>query len=81
MTKINDLHKKWMHDKDYRDAYEASHDDASDYVRDMSQKDQVNPNPIVVLQKAITEGLNSGLSEKNFDAVIQIARQSLKTPD
>ena len=36
----------------------------SDYVRDLIRKDQENRTKVIALQKAITEGLESGISDK-----------------
>ena len=50
----------------------------SDYVRDLIRKDQEQRTKIAALQKAITEGLESGISDKSFDQIIQSARQKMK---
>ena len=50
----------------------------SDYIRDLIRKDQENRSKITALQKAITEGLESGISNKSFDEIINEARQELK---
>ena len=50
----------------------------SDYIRDLIRKDQGIRNKITALQKAITEGLESGISNKSFDEIINEARQELK---
>lgn len=50
----------------------------SDYIRDLIRKDQENRTKIVALQKAITEGLESGISNKSFDEIVNEARQKLK---
>ena len=50
----------------------------SDYIRDLIRKDQENRSKITTLQKAITEGLESGISKKSFDEIINEARQELK---
>jgi antitoxin ParD1/3/4 len=52
----------------------------SDYVRDLIRKDQEQRTKLIALQKAITEGLESGVSGKSFDQIIQTAQASLKTP-
>jgi len=52
----------------------------SDYVRDLIRKDQDQRTKLIALQKAITEGLESGVSGKSFDQIIQTAQASLKTP-
>lgn len=50
----------------------------SDYIRDLIRQDQENRNKIQALQEAITEGLKSGISDKSFDQIIEVARNSLK---
>jgi antitoxin ParD1/3/4 len=52
--------------------------DTSDYVRDLIRKDQEQHSQRAALQKAITEGLESGRSDQSFDAIIEAARQNLK---
>jgi antitoxin ParD1/3/4 len=42
------------------------------------RKDQERRAKIAALQKAVTEGLESGLSGKNFEDIIAAARQSLE---
>ena len=51
---------------------------SSDYIRDLIRKDQENRTNIAALQKAITEGLESGMSPKSFDEIVNEARQQLK---
>ena len=51
---------------------------SSDYIRDLIRKDQENRTKLNALQKAITEGIESGISSKTFDEIIHEARQSLK---
>lgn len=53
----------------------------SDYVRDLIRKDQEQRTKIAALQKAITEGLESGISDKSFDEIIQSARKKMKAPE
>ncbi|MGR9086724.1 MAG: type II toxin-antitoxin system ParD family antitoxin [Gammaproteobacteria bacterium] len=53
----------------------------SDYVRDLIRKDQERQTKIAALQKAITEGLESGISDKSFDEIIQSARQKMKAAE
>jgi antitoxin ParD1/3/4 len=42
------------------------------------RKDQENRTKVIALQKAITEGLESGISDKSFDEIINTARKGLK---
>jgi len=48
---------------------------SSDYMRDLIRKDQERHGQIALLQKAITDGLNSGLSDQTFDEIIAAVRQ------
>jgi antitoxin ParD1/3/4 len=50
----------------------------SDYVRDLIRKDQERQMKVVALQQAITEGLESGLSDESFGSIIAAVRQGLK---
>ena len=50
----------------------------SDYVRDLIRQDQENRNKIQALQNAITAGLESGVSNKSFDEIIEETRKELK---
>jgi len=45
----------------------------SDYVRDLIRQDQVKHDKTIALQAAITKGLESGVSEKSFDDIIELA--------
>jgi len=74
---VPDPMKDWVQSQ----VEKGSYSNTSDYVRDLIRKDQENRNQIVVLQKAITEGLDSGFSGKSFDEIIDAARQSLKASD
>lgn len=47
---------------------------ASDYVRDLIRHDQERRNKIAELQKLIDEGLESGVSERSMDDILQTAR-------
>lgn len=49
---------------------------ASDYVRDLIRKDQERADKLALLQAKITEGLNSGISEKSMSEILDIARKA-----
>jgi antitoxin ParD1/3/4 len=53
----------------------------SDYVRDLIRKDPEQRTKVAALHKAITEGLESGISDKSFDEIIQSARKKMKAPE
>jgi antitoxin ParD1/3/4 len=71
---IPDPMKDWVQAQVETGAYANS----SDYVRDLIRKDQENRNKQAI-QKAITEGLESGMSDKSFDEIIDAAKRKLQT--
>jgi antitoxin ParD1/3/4 len=71
---IPDPMKDWVQSQVETGVYANS----SDYVRDLIRKDQANRNKLHILQKAITEGLESGPSDKSFDEIISVAKQALQ---
>ena len=46
----------------------------SDYVRDLIRQDQDKNDRIIHLKEALEEGLNSGVSEKTIEEVLNEAR-------
>jgi antitoxin ParD1/3/4 len=74
---VPDPMKDWVQTQIETGAYANT----SDYIRDLIRKDQEYRTKIAVLQQAINEGLESGLSTKSFDEIIQAARQAVKTPE
>ena len=73
---VPDLMKDWVQSQVETGVYANT----SDYVRDLIRKDQENKTKVFALQKAITEGLESGISDKSFDEIIDTARKGLKEP-
>jgi len=71
---IPDPMKDWVQAQVETGTYANS----SDYVRDLIRKDQENRNKQAI-QKAITEGLESGMSDKSFDEIIDAAKRKLQT--
>lgn len=71
---IPDPMKDWVQAQVETGAYANS----SDYVRDLIRKDQENRNKQII-QKAITEGLEGGMSDKSFDEIIDAAKRKLQT--
>jgi antitoxin ParD1/3/4 len=71
---IPDPMKDWVQAQVETGVYANS----SDYVRDLIRKDQENRNKQAI-QKAITEGLESGMSDKSFDEIIDAAKRKLQT--
>ncbi|MBA5801364.1 MULTISPECIES: type II toxin-antitoxin system ParD family antitoxin [Rhizobium] len=50
---------------------------ASDYVRDLIRRDQERAGKLAELQHLITDGLESGVSDRSKDDILQIARERL----
>ena len=50
----------------------------SDYVRDLIRRDQQQREKHVALQRAITEGLESGVSDRSVSEIIEEAKEELK---
>jgi len=74
---VPDPMKDWVQSQVNTGAYA----NISDYVRDLIRQDQENRNKIQALQAAITKGLESGVSGKSFDEIMQAARNSMKDND
>jgi antitoxin ParD1/3/4 len=51
---------------------------ASDYVRDLIRRDQERAAKIAEMQRLITEGLESGISDRSLDEVLADARRQVK---
>jgi len=51
---------------------------ASDYVRDLIRRDQQDREQIKTLQAAITKGLESGMSDRAMQDILQEARSKAK---
>lgn len=52
---------------------------ASDYVRDLIRRDQERAGKLAEMQKLLTEGLESGVSDRTIDEVLKAAREQAKT--
>lgn len=50
---------------------------ASDYVRDLIRRDQERSDKLAELQRLITEGLESGVSDRSKEDILQAARERL----
>lgn len=51
---------------------------ASDYVRDLIRRDQDRASTMAELQALITEGLESGVSERSIDEVLDAVRKEAR---
>lgn len=71
---LPDAMKSWVEDQTRGGRYS----NASDYVRDLIRRDQDRSAKIAALQKAIDEGLESGVSDRPVDAVVKAARAAAK---
>ena len=67
--------------KDWVEAQAKSgrYSNASDYVRDLIRRDQERADKLAELQKLLTEGLESGVSDRTMEDVLKTARQQAKT--
>ena len=52
---------------------------SSDYVRDLIRRDQENRARREAIQTAITQGLESGISDQSMDNVLEQARKEAAT--
>jgi antitoxin ParD1/3/4 len=52
---------------------------ASDYVRDLIRRDQERADRLAEFQKLLSEGLESGVSDRTIDDVLKAAREQAKT--
>jgi antitoxin ParD1/3/4 len=52
---------------------------ASDYVRDLIRRDQEGADRLAEFQKLLSEGLESGVSDRTIDDVLKAAREQAKT--
>ncbi|GAA3096546.1 type II toxin-antitoxin system ParD family antitoxin [Rhizobium viscosum] len=50
---------------------------ASDYVRDLIRRDQERADKLAELQRLVTEGLESGVSDRSKEDILQAARERL----
>lgn len=67
--------------KDWVEAQARSgrYSNASDYVRDLIRRDQERAGKLAELQKLLTDGLESGVSDRTIDEVLKAAREQAKT--
>ncbi|WHO73719.1 type II toxin-antitoxin system ParD family antitoxin [Rhizobium sp. BT03] len=70
---LPDPMKEWVDSQTKTGRYS----NASDYVRDLIRRDQERSDKLVELQRLITDGLESGLSDRSKDDILQVARERL----
>ena len=67
---LPDPMKEWVNAQ----AEAGRYGNASDYVRDLIRHDQEKQNKIIELQRLVTEGLESGVSNRSMDDILEAAR-------
>lgn len=72
---LPDPMRDWVQNQIETGKYSSS----SDYVRDLIRRDQANREQQQALQRAITDGLNSGISEKSMEELLKEAQSRLAT--
>ncbi|PDT17269.1 type II toxin-antitoxin system ParD family antitoxin [Rhizobium sp. J15] len=70
---LPDPMKEWVDSQTKTGRYS----NASDYVRDLIRRDQERSDKLAELQRLITEGLESGVSDRSKEDILQIARERL----
>jgi antitoxin ParD1/3/4 len=71
---LPDTMKNWVEAQ----ARTGSYSNASDYVRDLIRRDQERASKLAELQRLITEGLKSGVSDRSISEVLEAARKQAK---
>lgn len=66
--------------KDWVEAQTKSgrYSNTSDYVRDLIRRDQERASALAELQKLVRDGLESGVSDRTIDEVLEAAREQTK---
>ncbi|HCC54589.1 MAG TPA: type II toxin-antitoxin system ParD family antitoxin [Desulfobulbaceae bacterium] len=74
MTTMNvslpDQMKRWVEVQ----AHTGRYSNASDYVRDLIRRDQEQTVKIVEMQRLVSEGLGSGISDQSMVAILNFFR-------
>jgi antitoxin ParD1/3/4 len=70
---LPDPMKEWVEDQTKTGRYS----NASDYVRDLIRRDQERSGKLAELQRLITDGLESGVSNRSKDDILREARERL----
>lgn len=53
--------------------------DASEYIGDLIRRDQERAATLAELQDLVTEGLESGVSDRSVDDILQTARERVRS--
>ncbi|MBP7003222.1 type II toxin-antitoxin system ParD family antitoxin [Amaricoccus sp.] len=67
---LPDPMKTWVEDQ----ARSGRYSNASDYVRDLIRRDQERAAKIARMQRLLTEGLESGVSDESMDDILASLR-------
>ena len=67
---LPDPMKEWVNAQ----AEAGRYGNASDYVRDLIRRDQDRHNKTAELQRLVTEGIESGISRRSMDEILEAAR-------
>ena len=70
---LPDPMKEWVDNQTKTGRYS----NASDYVRDLIRRDQERSGKLAELQRLITDGLESGVSNRSKDDILREARERL----
>lgn len=70
---LPDAMKEWVETQ----AQTGRYSNASDYVRDLIRRDQERAGGLAELQRLLTEGLDSGVSGRTIDEVLDAARRQV----
>ena len=68
---LPDQMKNWVEEQ----AQSGRYGNASDYVRDLIRRDQERASDIAKLQALIDQGIESGVSQKDFAGILVEARR------
>jgi len=71
---LPDSMKEWVEAQ----AQTGRYSNASDYVRDLIRRDQERVSKLAELQRLITEGLESGISDRSIGDVLEAARKQVE---
>lgn len=71
---LPDPMKEWVEQQ----ARSGRYSNASDYVRDLIRRDQERSGALAEMQRLLSEGLASGVSERSLDELLQAARAAAK---
>ncbi len=74
---LPDAMKEWVEAQ----ARGGRYSNASDYVRDLVRRDQERAQKILELQALISEGIESGVSEKSMGDILAAARETSRGTD